>query len=123
MGKKIEVDNQFLEALEFRGIKRRDFLKFCGATAALIGLSELHAPQIAAALEKAAIRPPVIWLNFGSCSGCTEAFIKASYPTAADVIMDVLSVNYNETIMAAAGHQVEEVLEQNRKSWRVYPDC
>lgn len=116
MSKKDEVSSGFLDAVEFRGVKRRDFLKFCGATAALIGLSELHAPEIAAALEKAAKRPPVIWLNFASCSGCTEAFIKASYPTAADVIMDILSVNYNETIMAAAGHQVEHVLEENRKA-------
>lgn len=116
MGKKEETGDTFLETLALRGIKRRDFLKYCGATAALLGLSELHAPLIAAALEKAAKRPPVIWLNFASCSGCTEAFIKASYPTAADVILDVLSVNYNETIMAASGHQVEEVLEQNRKA-------
>ncbi|HUL01062.1 MAG TPA: hydrogenase small subunit [Nitrospirota bacterium] len=116
MGKKDEVSNQFLQAIEFRGVNRRDFLKFCGATAALIGLSELHAPKIAAALEKAAKRPPVIWLNFASCSGCTEAFIKASYLTPADIILDLLSVDYNETIMAAAGHQVEEVLEKHKKT-------
>jgi len=116
MGKKDEVSSQFLDALEFRGVKRRDFLKFCGATAALLGLSELHAPQIAAALEKAAKKPVVIWLNFASDSGCTEAFIKATYPTAADVILDILSVDYNETIQAAAGKQVEEILEASRKA-------
>jgi len=116
MEKKDNVSSQFLQAIESRGVNRRDFLKFCGATAALIGLTELHAPKIAAALEKAAKRPPVIWLNFASCSGCTEAFIKASYLTPADIILDILSVNYVETIMAAAGHQVEEVLQQNRKA-------
>ena len=52
MGKQDEVSKKFLDALEFRGIKRRDFLKFCGATAALLGLSELQAPKIAAALKK-----------------------------------------------------------------------
>jgi NiFe hydrogenase small subunit HydA len=116
MGTKDEVSAQFLDALEFRGIKRRDFLKYCGATAALLGLSELHAPKIAAALEKASKRPPVIWLNFASDTGCTEAFIKATYPSPAQVILDILSVDYNETIMAAAGKQVEEILAASRKA-------
>jgi len=116
MGKKDEVSTQFLDALEFRGIKRRDFLKYCGATAALLGLTELHAPKIAAALEKATKRPPVVWLNFASDSGCTEAFIKATYPSPAEVILDILSVDYNETIQAAAGNQVEKILEDSRKA-------
>ncbi len=115
MSKKEEVSKQFLDALEFRGVKRRDFLKFCGATAALLGLSELYVPQIAAALEKASKRTPVIWLNFASDSGCTEAFIKATYPSPAEVILDILSVDYNETIMAAAGKQAEEILASSAK--------
>jgi NiFe hydrogenase small subunit HydA len=116
MGKQDEVSKRFLDALEFRGIKRRDFLKYCGATAALIGLTELHAPKIAAALEKASKRPPVIWLNFASDSGCTENLIKSTYPSPAEIILDILSVDYNETIMAAAGKQSEEILEKSRKA-------
>jgi len=116
MSKKEEVSKQFLDALEFRGVKRRDFLKFCGATAALLGLSELYVPQIAAALEKASKRTPVIWINFASDSGCTEAFIKATYPSPAEVILDILSVDYNETIMAAAGKQAEEILASSAKA-------
>lgn len=115
MGKKDEVSTQFLDALEFHGIKRRDFLKYCGATAALLGLSEAFIPKIAAALEKASKRQPVIWLNFASDSGCTESFIKATYPSPAQVILDILSVDYNETIMAAAGKQSEEILAKSRK--------
>ncbi len=115
MGKNDEVSKQFLDALEFHGLKRRDFLKYCGATAALLGLSEAFIPKIAAALEKASKRQPVIWLNFASDSGCTEAFVKATYPSPAEVILDILSVDYNETIMAAAGKQSEEILAKSRK--------
>jgi NiFe hydrogenase small subunit HydA len=115
MGKKDEVSTQFLDALEFHGIKRRDFLKYCGATAALLGLSEAFIPKIAAALEKAAKRQPVVWLNFASDTGCTEAFIKATYPSPAQVILEILSVDYNETIMAAVGKQCEEILAKSRK--------
>ena len=112
--KKSEASSEFIDAIELRGIRRRDFLKFCGATAALLGLTELQIPRVAAALEKASRRQPVIWLNFASDSGCTEAFIKATYPNPAQVILDILSVNYNETIMAAAGKQAEEILDTNR---------
>lgn len=116
MGKQDDVSKQFLDALEFRGIKRRDFLKFCGATAALLGLSELHAPRIAAALEKASKRQPVVWINFASDTGCTEALIKATYPGPAELILDILSLDYNETIMAAAGKQAEDILNNSRKA-------
>lgn len=109
------VTGQFLDAVEFRGVSRRDFLKFCGATAALLGLSELYVPKIAAAIEKASKRPPVVWINFASDSGCTESLIKATYPGPADLVLDVLSLDYNETIMAAAGKQAEEILANARK--------
>ncbi len=116
MSNKGEVSKQFLGALEFRGIKRRDFLKYCGATAVLIGLSESFAPKIAAAIEKASKRQPVIWLNFASDSGCTEALLKATYPNTAAIILDILSLDYNETIMAAAGKQAEEILATSAKT-------
>jgi len=61
MGHKItEVSKQFLEAFEFQGIRRRDFLKFCGATAALLGLPDIYIPKIAAAIESASKRHPVV---------------------------------------------------------------
>lgn len=93
-------------------LSRRDFLKICGATAALLGMDQAAAPRIAAALEKAAARrPSVVWLNFASDSGCTEALIKATYPNAEQLILDMISLDFNETVMAAAGVQAEEILQ------------
>jgi hydrogenase small subunit len=89
-------------------ISRRDFLRWCGGTAALLGLSQAWVPRIAEALEQAAKRPPVIWLNLMACSGCLESFVKAYDPPIADILLDVISLNYQETIMAAAGKQAEE---------------
>jgi len=92
-------------------LSRRDFLKICSTTAALLGVGQAAIPRIAEALEKAAAkRPSVIWLNFASDTGCTEALIKASYPNAAQLILETLSLDYNETVMAAAGTQAEEIL-------------
>lgn len=94
-------------------LRRRDFMKLCGTTAALLGLGAAGVPRIADALVKAANqRPSVVWLNFASDTGCTEALIKATYPNAAQLILDIISLDFHETIMAAAGAQAEELLEQ-----------
>ena len=102
-------------------LSRRDFLKICGTMAALLGLGASAVPRIAQALEEAAARrPSVIWLNFASDTGCTEALIKASYPNAAQLLLETLSMDYNETIMAAAGEQSEEILREALKRGQYY---
>ena len=95
----------------FTEIDRRDFLKFCSATAAMLGLSEVYAPKIAAAVTSNK-RPSVVWLHFSECTGCSEMFIKSKDPAPAELILDILSVDYHETIMAAAGEQAEETLKK-----------
>jgi len=68
-------------------------------------------PKLARALEKAAAgRPKVVWLHFASDTGCTESFIKSDHPSAGELVLDILSVDYHESIMAAAGKQADEVL-------------
>jgi hydrogenase small subunit len=92
-----------------RGISRRDFLKFCGAMTATLALPSRYEPRIAQALEEAT-RPPLVWLEFQDCAGNTESFLRSSKPTVAEIVLDTLSVDYHETIMAAAGHRAEEAL-------------
>ncbi len=93
------------------GLSRRDFLKIAGSTAAMFGLSQAFVPKLARALEKAAAgKPKVVWLHFASDTGCTESFIKTDSPSAADLVLDILSVDYHESIMAAAGKQADEIL-------------
>jgi hydrogenase small subunit len=69
--------------LEARGVSRRDFMKYCGVIAAMIGLDATAAPQIAAAVENATKLKPVIWLEAGSCSGCTESLAQSDTPDIA----------------------------------------
>jgi hydrogenase small subunit len=97
----------FLSRIEKRGVSRRDFVKFCSAMAATLALPSTFASQIAEAVAKAA-RPPVIWLEFQDCAGDTEALLRATKPTVGDIVLDVLSVDYHETIMAPSGHMAEK---------------
>ncbi|GAB4275224.1 MAG: hydrogenase small subunit [Coriobacteriia bacterium] len=98
------------ELLALRGVTRRDFMKFCGSMAAMLGLSEIYAPTIASAVSSATAGglTPAVWLNFGSCTGCTEAVAQVDSPDVASIVLDLLSVNYNETLMAAAGEAAEK---------------
>jgi len=93
--------------LRRRGIQRRSFLKFCAVMAGTLALPPRYAHVIATALQ-AAPRVPVIWLNGQDCAGNTEALLRANKPTVAEVILDTLSLDYSEVLMAAAGRQAEE---------------
>jgi hydrogenase small subunit len=103
-------DDTFRMELENRGVTRRDFVGFCAGMATMLGLSSSAAAKIAAALETKA-KPTIVWLEFQDCCGNTESFLRASKPSAADVILDLLSVDYHETIMAAAGKRATDALD------------
>lgn len=99
------------EPTTFRnGVDRRTFLKVVAQAAAAIGLSGTVAAKMIAAVEKGA-RPSVIWLHFQECTGCTESLLRTSHPGLAEVLFDLISLDYHETLMAASGHQAEEALE------------
>jgi hydrogenase small subunit len=89
-----------------RGVDRRSFLKFCGALASVLALPPAFARNIAHALQTAA-KPAVIWLEFQDCAGNTESFLRTRNPGVADLVLDVLSLDYHETIMSAAGEAAE----------------
>jgi hydrogenase small subunit len=94
-----------------RGVSRRAFLKFCTALASLMALPPSAGPAMAAALG-AHRRPSVLWYPFQECTGCFEAVTRSATPTVENMIFDMISLDYQETIMAAAGHQAEELREQ-----------
>ena len=99
------------DRLESRGFTRRDFLKYCGSLAVMLGLSQAAAPQVAEALEigeKSGKLLPVIWMEGGSCSGCTEALAQTNTPDIPELVLETISLNYTETLSAAAGHSMEQ---------------
>ncbi len=108
----------FYDRLADSGVTRRDFLKYCGSVAAMLGLSEAMVPQIAAAVEGAASSKltPAVWVNGGACTGCTESMAQATYPDVAQVVLDILSMNYMETIMYATGEDADKALYETAEA-------
>ncbi|CAA7600182.1 ferredoxin hydrogenase [Acididesulfobacillus acetoxydans] len=105
----------FQSRLERKGLNRREFLKAVAAATAALGLPAIYEPRIAEAVEKAAAKPPVIWLEGQDCTGCTESVLASFDPGPAEIVLDLLSVRYHETIMAASGTVAESWLEDNIK--------
>ncbi len=94
------------------GISRRGFIKSCSVAAAALGLSEAMIPQLLEAAESAQ-RPTVIWLHFQECTGCTESLLRGSHPDIGRLILDIISLDYHETIMVPSGHQAEKSLHDS----------
>lgn len=92
------------------GVSRREFLKFCAMTAAWLGLAPAMAPTLAHALETKP-RLPVIWIEGLSCSCCTESFIRSAHPLAKDIVLNMISLDYNNVLMTASGQQAEEAFQ------------
>ena len=97
------------EQMVSRGVSRRDFMKFCAWMSAYLGLEQTGVAAIAKAIETKR-RLPVVWLHFQECTCCSESFLRSSHPIVADILLDKISLDYTETLQAAAGHQAEEIL-------------
>jgi hydrogenase small subunit len=92
-----------------RAVSRRDFVRVCTMAAAAVGLSSAAAAQIVEAAGRG-LKPSVVWLHFQECTGCTESLLRTSHPGIAEVILDLISLDYHETLFAASGHQAEAAL-------------
>lgn len=100
--------SESIEHFIHKKISRRDFMRFCTAMAAVLALPSSFIPRIAEAVSKK--KPYAVWLEFQDCAGDTESMLRASKPTVAQIVLDVLSLDYHETIMAPAGRQAEKSL-------------
>lgn len=107
----------YYEEVQRKGYSRRDFLKFVSMMAAFIGLEQSAIGEIAKAMETKP-RLPVIWLHFQECTCCSESFIRSSHPIVADILLDKISLDYTETLMAASGFQAEKSLKDTMAKYK-----
>jgi hydrogenase small subunit len=99
------------------GFTRRQLLKFCASVAATMGLSTAAGVRMAEAAITPA-RPPVIWLHGQECTGCTESLLRSNHPTLESLILDILSLDYHDTLCVGAGQQAlaykHAMMEKNK---------
>ncbi len=105
------------EHLETRGVSRREFVAFCAKVGAMLGLSSALTPQVVRALQQTQ-RPSVIWLQLQECTGCVESTIRTQDPTIGNLVLDLISLDYNHTLMAAAGQAAENALHDAMEEHR-----
>jgi len=81
-----------------------------------MGLSPAYAAKIADAMETKP-RIPVLWLHGLECTCCSESFIRSAHPLAKDVILSMISLDYDDTIMAAAGDDTIMAAAGHQAEW------
>ena len=98
------------QTIEEEGIDRREFMKWASATTAMLMLPASFTPLVA---EAAVLtnRLPVIWIELSDCAGNSEALLRSDGPKIDDIVLDIISLEFHETLMAASGHQAEKQLE------------
>jgi len=125
-------DSVYKELMK-EGVSRRDFMKLCGMMAGAIGLNNLapgfpddlkgqlsrnaaNAELVARALKEKP-RLPIIWLELQDCAGCSEALTRSQSPTLTDLVLNSITIEYHETLTAAAGFQTEEAKQTAMKKY------
>jgi hydrogenase small subunit len=107
----------YYEEVIRKGYSRRDFLGFVATMAAFMGLDNSAIAQTVTALQTKE-RVPVIWLHFQECTCCSESFIRSSHPIVADILLDKISLDYTETLMAASGFQAEAAMKNTMEKYK-----
>lgn len=114
-------DETLAEHLERRGVSRRSFLKFCTAMAAVIAAGGVSAgdaqaasitPEFIAAKLGELKKPVLVWLQLQECTGCMESVLRSGDTTVESLILNLVSMDYNELVMAAAGDNANQNLDR-----------
>lgn len=96
-----------------RQLTRRDFLKMSTLLAAGTGLASVAPEAFAQGLEKLFRKQvKVIWIQGQSCSGCSVSLLNADNPFILEVVTDVLSLVFHQTISAAQGDVAIQLLDE-----------
>jgi [NiFe] hydrogenase small subunit len=70
-------------------------MKYGTLLTATKGLSSSFVPRFAEVFAAPNQRPPVIWLHFGECTGCSEATLRTQYPYPNDLVLEVMRSDSN----------------------------
>ncbi|MBW1829973.1 MAG: iron hydrogenase, partial [Deltaproteobacteria bacterium] len=88
-------------------VSRRNFIKYCIASAAALGLNLTVLGKLEQVLAAGGNAPTVIWLNGANCTGCTVSLanlFSTQEPTdVADLLVNTIDLAFHPNLMGAAG--------------------
>jgi len=111
-------------------VSRRDFLKYCTASAAALGLGFGELQKLEAALTGDLPIPTLIWLHGSGCQGDSVSFLNLfsdnfalpgnvppdAHPlTTADVLLKYVNLAYHTVVMSAAGQTAVTMANQAKR--------
>ncbi len=99
-------------------LSRRSFLKGLTGTAAGIGLSQMVNPKLVSALNKGLEKHPVLWIQGQGCTGCSVSLLNSVEPSIKAVLLDIISLEYHPTVMAAEGETALEHLYRVAETYK-----
>ncbi|MBI5684480.1 MAG: hydrogenase small subunit [Verrucomicrobia bacterium] len=97
-------------------VSRREFFRYCVASATSLGLLPAQLKALHAALASSNL-PKVVWLHGASCNGCSVSLLNRIADTAPATTVDDLLINnidliYHTVVMSAAGDLAVSALKQ-----------
>ncbi|EYE87288.1 hypothetical protein Q428_14135 [Fervidicella metallireducens AeB] len=85
-------------------MSRRDFLKWCTASAVALGITSVDLNKLEEIVLAAETAPNIIWLQGSGCSGCSISMLNAVENTTIDnFLINKVNMKYHHNLMAAAG--------------------
>jgi hydrogenase small subunit len=105
-----------------RDVSRRDFIKLTAGSTAALGLLLFKFPSFERIFADSVTEIPVIWLQGGSCTGCSVSVLNSLSPKIQDILLRQIvpgkhiSLRFHPTIMAASGDLAMEAMEDTAKN-------
>lgn len=101
---------------------RRDFLNLIAkSSAGIVGLNLLGIPGFQKVFAEAVADVPVLWLQAGSCAGCSVSLLNSVSPTIQDLLLGEvvpgkhISLAFHPNVMAGQGDHAIAVLDKYKK--------
>ncbi|MFH1460349.1 MAG: hydrogenase small subunit [Candidatus Omnitrophota bacterium] len=98
---------------------RRQFLKIFSSSAAAAAITSSYNPVIVKALTGSGVdKPAVIWLQGAGCNGCSISLLNTVHPKIAEVLIQIINLEYHPTLMAGTGKTAFDHIQETAQKFK-----
>jgi hydrogenase small subunit len=105
-----------------RVLSRRDFLKLSAGSTAALGLVLFKFPSFEKLFVASVAEVPVLWIQAGSCTGCSVSILNSLSPRIQEVLVSPvvpgkhISLRFHPTVMAGQGEIALQAIDDTAKN-------